>query len=140
MLHAARWVLFAGGGVAAALLLPSTAVPESRVATGSAGAALTATARLNFRIIIPRVLYVQVGSVSDPGPGPDKVSVMTNSHNASLNATLRTPDSKTPERGSLILSGAARKAIAQDATCSLASTPAGRAGEARQIVCTVSMP
>ena len=45
----------------AALLLPLTAATESQVRTGAPSAALSATAQLNFKIIIPKVLYLRVG-------------------------------------------------------------------------------
>lgn len=47
--------------VAAALLAPQWAAAESDVNT-AAGPNSTATARLDFRIIIPRVLFLQVGT------------------------------------------------------------------------------
>ena len=45
----------------AALLLPLTAVPDSHVETARAGAVPSATAHVNFKIVIPRVLSLQVG-------------------------------------------------------------------------------
>lgn len=47
--------------VAAALLAPQWAAAESDVNT-AAGPNSTATARLDFRIVIPRVLFLQVGT------------------------------------------------------------------------------
>jgi hypothetical protein len=146
--HAGRLVLLVGAGAAAAWLLPSMAVPESRVASGAPGAALSATARVTFKIIIPKVLYVRVGNASENALDPGNVAVISNSHNATLNAALRTPDSNAPARGNLILNSAARKGIAQNAQCSLADraapTAAASSGDANsaapQVVCTVSMP
>jgi hypothetical protein len=146
--RAARLVLLVGGGAAAAWLLPSTAVPESRVASGAPAAALSATARVTFKIIIPKVLYVRVGNANENVLDPGNVAVMSNSHNATLNAALRTLDSNAPARGNLILNSAARKGIAQNAHCSPTdrAAPAAAAsggdghGGASQIVCTVSMP
>ena len=43
-----------------ALLLPLTAVPESHIQTGSASAVSSTTAHVNFKIVIPQVLYLQV--------------------------------------------------------------------------------
>jgi hypothetical protein len=142
---AARLVLLVGGSMTAALLLPSMAVPESRVETGAPRAALTATARLNFRIIIPKVLYMRVLNTNDRALGAETVAVMSNSHNATLNATLRTLDSNAPARGNLVLSAAARKTIAQDAQCTLGPGQAAAARTdsrvgAQQVVCTLSMP
>jgi hypothetical protein len=149
--HAARLVLLVGGSVAAASFLPSPALPDSRGASGAPGTALRATARVNFKIIIPQVLSLRVGDVSASALGAGTVAVMSNGHNATLNASLRTLDATTPARGNLILNGAARKGIAQDAQCSLAGAPAtadssgaGNSGAGnggtRQVICTVSMP
>jgi hypothetical protein len=44
-----------------ALLLPLPAVPESHIQTGSASAS-SSTAHVNFKIVIPQVLYLQVGA------------------------------------------------------------------------------
>jgi hypothetical protein len=148
MSHTARFVLLVGGGVAAAWLMPSMAVPESRVASGAPGAALTTPARVAFKIIIPKMLYVRVGDVTENALDAGMVAVMSNSHNATLNAALRTLDSSAQARGNLILTSAAKKGIAQNAQCSLAhsavpaaaASSADRNGAARQLICTVSMP
>ena len=149
VLHAARVALLVGGGVAGAWLLPSMAVPESRIASGAPGAARSATAHVTFKIIIPKVLYVRVGNVSENALDAGNVAVMSNGHNATLNAALRTLDSKAPARGNLILNSAARKGIAQNAQCSPAADRAAPAAAASsgdgnstapQIVCTVSTP
>src|ERR1700751_413552 len=60
----------------AALLWPVAAVPESRIQSESASAALQATAHVNFRIVIPKVLYLHVGTGTDRDPDPATVSVM----------------------------------------------------------------
>ena len=158
--QAARLVLLVGGGVAGSWLLPSMAVPESRVAGGAPGAALHATAHVTFKVIIPKVLYVRVGTASENALDPGNVAVMSNGHNATLNAALRTPDSNVPARGNLILNSAARKGIAQNAQCALsdrallsdraslsdtdslpAAAPSGDGNSpAPQLVCTVSTP
>lgn len=52
--------------VAAALMAPQWAAAESDVNT-TAGAGTTASARLDFRIIIPRVLFLQVGTGTNFG-------------------------------------------------------------------------
>ena len=147
MFHAAR-LLLVGGSVTATLLVPSTAVPESRVGTGAPNAALSAAAHLNFKIIVPKVLYLRVGSAYERLLGAQTVAVMSNGHNATLNATLRTLDLNAPARGNLILNAAARKVIAQDAHCTLgpggaaaarAESKSANAG-APQVVCTLTMP
>jgi hypothetical protein len=152
--QAARLVLLVGGGFAGAWLLPSMAVPESRVASGAPGAALSATARMTFRIIIPKVLYVRVGNASENSLDPGNVAVMSNGHNATLNAALRTPDANARDRDNLILNSAARKGIAQNAQCSLSDSgaqsdrgappAAASSGDENsrspRLVCTVSTP
>ena len=143
--HAARLVLLVAGRLGAALLLPSAAVPESRVATGAPSASAAAAAHVDFKIVIPKVLSMQVGNMRDGVLGAQTVAVMSNSHNVTLNATTR--DSNDPARGNVILSAAARKGIAQDAQCTLglvrAAPPLPRgAGDigSRAMICTVSMP
>jgi hypothetical protein len=69
---------------------------------------------------------------------------MSNSRNATLNATVRTPESEVHARGA-ILSASAGKIIAQDALCTVGDAAPmvarGRAKvEDRRMVCTVSMP
>jgi hypothetical protein len=103
---------FSGLMSATALLLPLTAVPESRIQTGAAHDALSATARVNFKIIIPKVLYLHVGGGT--------VALMSNSRNVTLNATVRTP------------AAASAAAPADSRGCVSVDT--------HQVVCTASMP
>jgi hypothetical protein len=130
----------------AALLLPFMAVPESHVQTGTANTAASATAHVNFKIIIPPVLYLGVAGGNDRIEGADTVAVMSNSRNVTLSATVRTSGDA---RGNLILSAPGRKLIAQDTRCALgnshaaaAFTPArgDPAAAAGPLVCTASMP
>lgn len=118
------------------------AVPESRVQTAEPGTALQATAHLNFKIVIPKVLYLHVQGVNDRDL--QTVAIMSNSRNVWLTATLRTPqarDAHAAAHGNIILSAAARKVIAQDTACALSEPRAGRAsGGASQLICTASMP
>ena len=119
-----KWSWASHGVVStAALLLPLMTMAESHLHTGT-GAALVATAHMNFKIVIPQVLSLQVG---DMGP----VAVMSNGRTLALTATARAPSAK-PAPGNVILSAAARKVIAQDAVC--ASTGAG------PVLCTASLP
>ena len=126
----------------AALLVPMMAVPESRIQSAGAGTGLQATAHLNFKIVIPRVLYLHVAGVNDRDA--QTVAIMSNSRNVWLTATLRTPEahgSDAAAHGNVILSAAARKIIAQDTACTLSEPRAGRAPPgATQLVCTASMP
>jgi hypothetical protein len=133
----------------AALLVPMMAVPESRIQTEGTGTGLQATAHLNFKIVIPKVLYLHVAGVNDRDA--QTVAIMSNSRNVWLTATLRTPqDADAPTRsaansatahGNVMLSAAARKIIAQNTACTSSEPRAGRAAQdATQLVCTASMP
>lgn len=48
--------------VATAVVLPMAAHAESNVTTGAAPASLNATARVNFSVLIPRFIFLQVGT------------------------------------------------------------------------------
>jgi hypothetical protein len=124
----------------AALLLPGAAVPESSIQSEGASAPVQATAHVNFRIVIPKVLYLHVGAGNDRDPDPETVAVMSNNRNVWLTATVRTRDDHSrAARGSVILSAAARNIIAQDAVCTAVDLrPA--AVRASHLICTVSMP
>jgi hypothetical protein len=148
---AARLALLTARSVAAILLLPSMVSAESHVQAVALNDAPTATARVNFKIIIPKVLYVHFGAGNDRVIGAETVAIMSNSRSVTLNATMRTPGS--PAQGNVILSSARRNLIAQDAACTLApsrasAAPAPAPAESRraasfagrQVFCTVSMP
>jgi hypothetical protein len=125
----------------AAMVLPFLAAADSHIQTAASSAALRATAHVEFKIIIPKVLYLQVG---DSGP----VAIMSNGRNVSLTATVRAP-AANPAHGNVILSAAARKVIAQDAECTpgdlhpaaaAVGVHSGVAIDASRVVCTASMP
>jgi hypothetical protein len=144
----------------AALLLPMMVAGESHIQTQAVGTAATATAHVNFKIVIPKVLYLRVSGGDEPIEGAQTVAVMSNSRNLTLNATVRTSDSDVHARG-VVLGASARKTIAQDALCTLGdaahaavipvipvipvnpvnpvSARPAKAGD-RQVICTVSMP
>lgn len=141
----------------AALLLPLTAATESEMRAGAPGSALSATAQLNFKVIIPKVLYLRVGGEGAAIEGPNTVAIMSNSRMVALNASLRTAqrhnaslgtaqsdrssphpaESDSSPWGNVILSTGGHKAIAQEASCTLDGQPA-RAGS--RLICTASMP
>jgi hypothetical protein len=138
-LSCARAVL--AGGV---LLLPWLAAADSQPQGGVGAKNLRASAHLDFRIVIPRMLALQVdaraapaaaGSTAGPtsaSPGsPQTVAVYGNGRTIALGAT-----SADDSPSGLILSAAARKAITQDAVCA----PAPARGIVRGIVCTASSP
>jgi hypothetical protein len=131
----------------AALLLPLMVAADSHIQTKAASAALAAASHVDFKIVIPTVLYMHVESASDRTTrGGQSVAIMSNSRNVTLDATVRTPESEVHARGAAILSASARKTIAQDALCTVGDAAApmvargrAKAGD-RQMVCTVSMP
>jgi hypothetical protein len=107
----------------AALLLPMMVAGESHIQTEAAGTAATAAAHVNFKIVIPKVLYLRVNGGNEPTEsapieGAQTVAVMSNSRNVTLNATVRASDSDVHARG-VVLGASARKTIAQDALCTL---------------------
>jgi hypothetical protein len=108
-------------GVAA--LLPLMAAADSRLQGAAPGAALSAGAHVDFKIVIPEVLYLRSG-------GAEKVSIMSNARNVTLSATA--PESEAHPGSHVILRAAAGKVIAQDADCTLPKS--------RPVVCTASMP
>lgn len=124
----------------AALLLPMAAVPESRIETPAANSAMQATAHLNFKIVIPKVLYLHVAGANDRDA--QTVAIVSNSRNVWLTASVRTTEPRgSAAHGNIILSAAARKVIAQDSVCTLSEPRAHRAAAgATQLVCTASMP
>lgn len=130
------WV-FNGVLGTAALLLPLSATPESHIQAPTTNSKSGATARVDFKIIIPRVLYLHVSDTAAVDTPPNTVAVMSNSHNVALTATVRSGTGSVA--GSLILSAAARKTIAQDAVCA-APAAAGLAAPANRVICTASMP
>jgi hypothetical protein len=127
----------------AALFLPFLAAADSRVQGTAARATLEATAHLDFKIIIPRVLSMDMADGPDEVRGAQTVAIYTNSHNATLAATIPASDRA---RGNIILNSAARKIIAQNAVCAPGTpaagtwvSPAARRQNDR-VVCTASMP
>ena len=125
----------------AALLLPMAAVPESRIQSEGASTALQATAHVNFKIVIPKVLYLHVGPGNDREDADgDTVAIMSNSRNVWLTATVRTRDDHSrAARGNVILSASARNIIAQDTVCTALDLHPAAVGASR-VICTVSMP
>jgi hypothetical protein len=122
----------------AVLLWPIAAVPESRVQSEGASTAVQAAAHVNFRIVIPKVLYLHIGVGDDANP--ETVAVMSNSRNVWLTATVRTrEDHPRAARGSVILSAAGRNIIAQDTLCTAVDLRSAAVG-ANRVICTVSMP
>jgi hypothetical protein len=136
------------GGV---LLLPWLAAADSQPQGGVGAKTLRASAHVDFRIVIPRMLALQVDGVNAAPPAPTAtsppsgatspaadaaapartVAVYGNGRTIALGATAA-----DNARSGLILSAAARKGIAQDAVCA----PAPVRSSPRAIVCTASSP
>ena len=142
---------------AAALLLPPTAAPDSHLQAQAGSAASSAAAHVNFKIIVPPVLYLHVASANEGAADP-RVAIMSNNHNVTLTATIRTPDdnaagapsgtrgdahTRTPANtvaGTFILSAAARKIIAQEAACTPSASAHPGMSHGNGLVCTASIP
>jgi hypothetical protein len=121
-----------------ALLLPFVAFADSQLANGTHGP-LTATAHLRFRIIIPTVLSLDVAG-STRTAGAQTVTVTSNSRNVALGATLGNSTEATQR---VVLSAAARRGIAQEASCTpgLPQEAVGnKDGGPVKRFCTVSIP
>jgi hypothetical protein len=120
---------FNGMMSSAALLVPLMTAADSRLQTGAPTTALSASVQVNFKIVIPQVLYLG-------NAGLDTVSIMTNSRNVTLSADVRASDSSPHAHGNVVLSAATGKVIAQDSRCKPDSPGTG----AHQVICTASMP
>jgi hypothetical protein len=104
---------------AVVLLLPLMAAAESHTESAAATAALAAAAHLNFKIVIPPVLYLHVASQVELIAGEQTAAVMSTGRDVTLNATVLT---------------AARRSIAQNVPCGRGDAHPG------PLVCTASMP
>jgi hypothetical protein len=126
---------FNGVMSSAALLVPLMTAADSRLQTGAPGTALSASAHVDFKIVIPHVLYIETRDAHT-------LSVMTNSRNATLSAEIHAPDSSGPVHGNMILSASGHRVIAQDSLCAPApaAAPADKSVGNRQVICTASMP
>jgi hypothetical protein len=118
------------------LFMPMMAMAESHLDCGAIAASLNATAHVNFKIVIPKVLYLNVASEDDRAGAPTVV-VMSTGRDVTLNATLRAPAAAGPASvhaaagSSIVLTATARKSIAQNVPCTRGNGP---------VVCTASMP
>jgi hypothetical protein len=132
----------------AALLVPFMAAADSHLQTKATDAKFISTAQVDFKIVIPTVIYLQLGNGSDRDGGPVPLRIMSNSRAMTLKASVRMSDgggsnsstptsmiptvarpisavtAKMPASGdeagrNVILIAAARKIIAQDEECIL---------------------
>jgi hypothetical protein len=126
------------------------AAPESHVQGGAVNGAVRASAHVDFKIIIPRTLSLDVGPESHRGQGALMVAITSNNRTVTLGATIHASDvvSGTEARRNVILSAAARRIIAQNAACTPgdahpaapAKTPGAATVSTGRVVCTVSTP
>lgn len=143
---------------AGALLLPPMAAPDSHLQPQAGSAPSSAAAHVDFKIIVPSVLYLHVASANERAADPRTVAIMSNNNTVTLTATIRTPDdnaagapsgtrgdahTRTPANtvaGTFILSAAAQKIIAQEAVCTPSASADRGIGHGNGLVCTVAIP
>lgn len=113
-------------------LMPVIASGESQLHAG--GGSSSASAHLNFRIIIPQVLYLNTGATDGHAAQP---AVFSNGRNVALVTTVQGAGAAVTAH--LILSGAGRRAISRISACATAREP-GRTVASGRLVCTASTP
>jgi len=129
---------FPGLLIATSLLLPLWAPAESQLQVGPRSGKVSAAAHVDFRIVIPQVLSLDLVGNGTQATCAQRVAIFSNSRNVTLAASS---GSMVAARNRVILRAAARKAIARDAVCQLPSDVAGGALSLPQaMICTVSMP
>jgi hypothetical protein len=152
-----KWrAAFRGLISAAALLVPFMAAADSHLQTKAIDAKFITSAHVDFKIIIPPVIYLELRTGNERGKGPVRMHVMSNSRAVALHASVRTSDiggstsstptslnspaarptsvvtASTPVSGegggrSVVLNAAARKIIAQDEECMVGDAHAAAA-------------
>jgi len=123
---------------ATSLLLPLWAAAESHLQAAPQSGKVSATAHVDFRIVIPKVLSVGLKGGDTQGFGAQKVAIYSNGRNVTLAAST---GSMPAARSNVILRAAAGKVIARDAGCQLpADAPSGVATKNTGMICTSSMP
>jgi hypothetical protein len=118
------------GMTALSLLLPFHAAPDSQVNGATPTGKAAVAAHVDFKIVIPQVLSLDLSGGGAPGFRAQTVAIYSNGRNVTLAASGA--GSTTARRG-VILRAAARKVIAQEAAC---RSPA----DAAALICTVAMP
>ena len=129
---------FRGLITATSLLLPLWAAAESHLQAGTASGKVSATAHVDFKIVIPKVLSVGLKGGDIEGSDAQRVAIFSNSRNVTLAAST---GSTPAARSNVILGAAAGKVIARDAACQLpADASHGVGAKNTGMICTVSMP
>jgi hypothetical protein len=122
---------------ATSLLLPLWAAADSHLQTAPESRKVSATAHVDFRIVIPKVLSVGLTGGDTQGPGAQRVAIFSNSRNVNLAASS---SSMPAARNNVILRAAAGKVIAREAACQLPTGASGVSPQMNGMICTVSMP
>ncbi len=123
---------------AASLLLPLAAAAESHLQAATASGKASATAHLDFRIVIPKVLSLHLADIDTRGTGAQRVTIYSNSRNVTLAAST---SATSTARNNVILRATAGRVIARDAACQLpADASRGVSPKTNGLICTVSMP
>jgi hypothetical protein len=129
---------FGGFMSATTLLLPLWAAAESHLQAAPESRKVPATAHVDFRIVIPKVLSVGMAGGDTQDPAAQKVAIFSNSRNVTLAASAT---STSAARNNVILRAAAGKVIAREAACQLPTdAPRSVAPKTSGMICTVSMP
>ena len=123
---------------ATSLLLPFWAAAESHLQVDTVSEKASATAHVDFRIVIPKVLSLDVAGGDTLGSGAQNIAIYSNNRTVTLAAsTGRVPAA----RNGVILRAAARRVIAREAACQLpADATPSVALRTNGMICTVSMP
>jgi hypothetical protein len=123
---------------ATSLLLPLWAAAESHLQAAPRSGKVFATAHVDTRIVIPKVLSVGLTGGEAQSPGAQRVAIFSNSRNVTLSAS----GGSTPAASNnVILRAAAGKVIAREAACQWpADASRGVLPKTNGMICTVSMP
>jgi hypothetical protein len=114
---------------AALLMLPRPAAPDSHLATGARDAALRATAHLDFKIIIPPVLGLNLDSGPGLHAGGLPVALFGNTPTLTLSSSTRGTSRN------LVLTAVAHGVIAAHSYCGVDGAPG-----VHRVTCTAAMP
>jgi hypothetical protein len=115
---------------ALSLLLPLSAAPDSQVEGATPTGKAAVAAHVDFKIVIPEVLSLDLAGGGAAGFRAQTVAIYSNGRNVTLAAS---GTASTAVHRGVIFRAAARKVIAQEASC---RSPA----DAAALICTVAMP
>jgi hypothetical protein len=122
---------------AISILLPLCAAPDSQIAGATAARKSAVAAHVDFKIVIPQVLSLDLAGGGSAGFRAHTVAVYSNGRNVTLAAS----SAESPAaRRNVILRAAARRVIAQEAACRLPADAAAVVSKAGALVCTVASP